>query len=174
MHTKVGIIILLILLLAALLLCTACKPEPTVGDVTDNTDPAAPKEIASREIAEFYARFFHRECENAEGGHAFAFSVTAGDDGTLTAKEAHTELSAPADEAFLLTLQEIIEAHDLVQKNGVYKVTAGLPPEYQPSELTVRYASGEVLTFTEKNDPAAEWSKAVYAAFAELFAQQGE
>jgi len=174
MYPKIGIFFLLLLLLAALLLCTACKPEPTVGGVTDNTDPDAPKEIVSREITEFYAHFYHRECENAEGGHTFTFSVTAGDDGALTAKEAHAELSAPAGEAFLLTLQEIIEAHDLVQRNGVYKVTAGLPPEYQPCELTVHYASGEVLTFTVKNDPAAEWSKAVYAAFAELFAQQGE
>ena len=172
MRIRIGIGILLFLL-AALLLCTACKSEPTVGEVTDNTDPAAPKEIASREITEFYAHFYHRECENAEGGHTFTFSVTADEDGTLIAKEALTGLSVPAEEAFLLALQKIIEAHDLVQKNGIYKVTAGLPPEYQPCELTVRYASGEVLTFTEKNDPAAEWSKAVHAAFAERFAAQG-
>lgn len=167
--------ILLILLCAALLIgLTACKPEPSVGNVTDNTDLDAPKEIGSREIAEFYTCFYRHDCETEEGGHSFEFGITTDESGVLTASEKLSGLSFPVDEALLCELQEIIEGQDLVSKNGVYKLTAGLAPECGRCELTVTYATGEVLTFTVNNDPFAPWSRQVYTAFQERFCAQGE
>ena len=47
-------------------------------------------------------------------------------------------------------------------------------PANQPCTLDVGYDSGERLTFTADNQPAADWEIAVYTAFAEWFSGKGE
>ena len=150
------------------------EPEPIDGGTTYWEDPDAPKAIESREITGFYAAFYLSERWNAEEIHDFEFRVTRGEDGVLTASEAISGVCLPADEALLSALQRVIDAYGLASRNGVYDVTAGLPPEYQERTLRVDYASGECLRFTVNNDPYAEWAEEVYTVFADWFARQGD
>ena len=144
------------------------------GGVTDKTDKRAPKVIASKEITEFHAHFLLKE--EWSRGHVsefYTFDVKKDAAGVLTASEGLTGISAPADAGLLSALQGVIDKCGVAQKNGVYYVTAGLPPEFWPCELSVKYASGEKLAFTHDNDPSAEWAKNVYLAFSKWFEARG-
>ena len=145
------------------------------GGTTDKTDPDAPKEIVSKEISDFYVTFF-LEGEWSPGREymQYEFVVKPDENGVLTASETGIGISAPADAEFLASLQDIIDKYDLAESNGVYRVTAGLPPEFQWCNLTVNYRSGETLTFTTNNNPDAEWIKDTYLLFADLFAKNGD
>ncbi|MCR5789069.1 MAG: hypothetical protein K6G83_04195 [Lachnospiraceae bacterium] len=151
----------------------ALEEEPISGGVTDKTDPNAPKEIRSDEISDFDAEFYLGWRWMGEDDHNFAFSVKPDEEGTLIAAEDNSGISLPADEKLLTALQEVIREYDLASMNGVYQVTAGLPPEFRPCKVTVRYASGEELTFTMDNDPEAEWAEDIYTVFAQWFKEQG-
>lgn len=153
-------------------------PEPeavTTGGVTNKTDPAAPKTITSKEIANYYVNFMlDGEWSSGNKNVFYTFEVKPDTNGVLTASEAVTGVSAPADKALLDALQGIVDEYRLAEQNGVYKLTAGVDPsEFGPCTLTVNYASGEKLTFTVDNEPYAEWARATYLAFAGWFASQG-
>ena len=150
------------------------KPGHICGGTTDLTDKSAPKSIVSKEIEQFSASFFLAERCNAEKEHKFSFHIGEAEDGELTVSEKRSGKSLPADEKLLQKMQDIIDRHRLVLKNGEYIVTAGLPPEYQPCSLKVTYASGETLTFTENNDPYSLWALDIYTAIAEYFSENGD
>ena len=147
---------------------------PVTGGVTDKTDRKAPKVIESKDISDYYAAFLlSGEWSQGNKNVFYTFAVKPDDSGVLTATESVTGTSAPADKELLDALQAIIDECKLAEWNGEYRITAGLPPEYQPSTLTVNYASGEKLTFTLNNEPSWEWSRATYLAFANWFAARG-
>lgn len=150
------------------------KPGHICGGTTDLTDKSAPKSIVSKEIEQFSASFFLAERCTAEKEHEFSFHIGKAEDGELTVSEKRSGKSLPADEKLLQKMQDIIDRHRLVLKNGEYIVTAGLPPEYQPCSLKVTYASGETLTFTENNDPYSLWALDIYTAIAEYFSENGD
>ncbi len=161
--------------LLTLLGLNGCGKAPATGGVTDKTDPEAPKTIASKDIAEFHASF----CLGGEWSPGretvfYTFDISPDAAGTPTASESVTGVSAAADGALLRALQEIIDAEGLAERNGKDRVTAGLPPDRGPCTLSVRYASGETLSFRHNNDPLAGWAKKMYLAFAEWFASQGQ
>lgn len=146
------------------------------GGEVDHTDYTAPKEIESKDITDYYATF------NIEGKWApgqrdvfYTFEVKPDEEGVLMATESVTGVKAVADQALLTSLQEIIDEFELAEHNGEYRITAGIDPSlYGPSTLTVNYASGEELNFTQDNDPSEEWAKKTYLAFAKWFAGQGD
>ena len=72
----------------------------------------------------------------------------------------------------MVKLQSIIDAHNLAAINGIHRITAGLPPAYQPCRFKASYASGELLQFTQNNNPEADWAKQTYLAFANWFAEK--
>ncbi len=153
--------------------------DPICGGVTDKTDTDAPKTIGSDEISDFYANFylawrFRGDDRDDYRTHQFEFSVKPDGTGKLLASESNSGVSLPADEELLNALQAVIRENRLELKNGVYEVTAGLPPEYWPCELTVNYGSGEKLTFTEDNNPEAEWAEDIYDIFAGWFKENGD
>lgn len=150
------------------------KPGHICGGTTDLTDKSAPKSIVSKEIEQFSASFFLAERCTAEKEHEFSFCIGEAEDGELTVSDKRSGKSLPADEKLLQKMQDIIDRHRLVLKNGEYIVTAGLPPEYQPCSLKVTYASGETLTFTENNDPYSLWALDIYTAIAEYFSENGD
>ena len=177
-------VLLMGLLLSALALFTLCGcidlsltgigQRPESGGVTDKTNPRAPKEIKSKEITEFRTNIvllgeWSYGRENAE----YIFNIKNNEEGVLTASEETTGVSFPADEALLTGLQEIIDEQRLAVKNGYYRVTAGLPPEYQQFTFEAVYASGESIKFTSNNNPEAEWAKKIYLLFADWFADKG-
>ena len=147
------------------------RDEYITGGTTDRTDADAPKEIVSKDIASFDASFilFTRWTAD-EDDNAYHFTVQPDESGVLTAKEEYRGISLPADGELLAALQEVIDAQELASMNGIYRVTAGLAPEYQPGGLTVRYQSGETLSFTTDNNPYALWSEQTYDVFAAWFA----
>ncbi len=155
--------------------CTE-EPEPIDGGNTIHQDPDAPKEITSKEITDYEASFcvFTRWSDEEHEDNTFLFTVKKDENGVLTAYEENRGISYPADEELLISLQEIIDRYELVKLNGLYDVTAGLAPEYQPGGMTVNYASGENLTFTTDNNPYALWSEETYDVFAAWFAEKGD
>ena len=147
---------------------------PISGGTVDKTDPDAPKTIRSRDIAEFYASFFLETRWTAAERRAFTFRIEPDETGAPVAEETGSGLRFPADDALLNALQAVVEETGLAARNGVYRVTAGLAPEYQACDLRIVYASGEVLWFTVNNDPTALWSEKIYDVFAAWFAAQGD
>jgi hypothetical protein len=170
-----------LLSLLMLFLLTACtqetgpdpEPEPVDGGTTTHIDANAPKVIESKDIKEFSVNFYLWNRWRGDEERFFRFLIEE-DAGVLTASEELSGISLPADEALLTRLQEIIDKYELVKNNGIYSVTAGLPPEFQERTLFVGYASGETLTFTMNNEPAAEWAEDIYDLFADWFAAKGD
>ncbi len=145
------------------------EEEPMDGENTTHQDPNAPKEIASDEITQMHTYFYLATRWYGEEDGFFDFEID-----TTAAKETNTNISVPSNTELLQKLQAVIRNNDLISKNGLYDVTAGLPPEYQPCGMTVTYKSGEKLTFTEDNNPFALWSEEMYDILAEHFAKNGE
>ncbi len=151
------------------------EPEPIAGGTTNNTDPDAPKEIESKDITSFYATFYWTgEWINEYGGNQYEFKASLNEDGSITAEETSQGISLTGSGGLMEKLQEIIDDNDLAAQNGVYEVTAGLPPEFDHCSVNVDYASGENLTFTTNNNPDAQWIKDTYFAFAGWFAENGD
>lgn len=149
------------------------KDEPLCGGVTDKTDLNAPKVIESTDIESYFSCFYLHKYGDPVKCEQLRFSVNKNEDGVLTAKEELTGSVAEADEELLNSLQKIIEKNKLVEKNGIYRTTAGLPPEFDPVTVTVNYKSGESLTFTENNDPTSVWADEITAVFTDWFEKKG-
>ena len=149
--------------------------EEICGGNTNLTDYDAPKEIKSEEITEFYAKFYSnlRFYNDDEGGSFYEF-IIQDESGELMVTEINTGISSPADDELLTKLQDCITANELAKKNGIYDVTAGLPPEYQPCVVDITYASGENLYFSYDNDPYDEWLEDMVDVFDEWFSAKGE
>ena len=155
------------------LLMTGCgktaDEEIICGGNTKNNDPEAPKVIESTEIVGFSLAVFLAERCTAEEDHRFDFQIKTDENGVLTAYEHHSGIRCPADETLLDALQEVISQNNLAAMNGIYDVTAGLPPEYKPRRLDVEYASGETLYYTVDNDPYEAWAVQICDVFADWF-----
>ena len=145
------------------------------GGTTDKTDYNAPKEIKSKDITDFHTEFYlNGEWVPGTEGETYTFDVKEDGFGVLTASESTTGIRCEADDELLSALQTVIDERGLAEKNGVYNITAGLPPEFWPCNLTVNYASGENLTFTTDNNPEADWAKDTYLVFADWFSEKGD
>ena len=154
--------------------------EPVCGGTTDKTDHDAPKKIVSRDLTDFHAHFYLRgEWSPGREDRFYTCEVKKDEQGALTAA-VWTDttdaalITVPAEEALLASLQAVIEKEGLASRNGIYRVTAGLPPEFQACHFSASYASGETLAFTENNNPDAEWTRETYLIFADWFAEKGD
>ena len=160
------------IMLAALagLLLSACRPAeeaPLCGGVTNRTDHSAPKVIESKEIAEFSASFWITDEHASQSGRweLQAFKESSG--GVAVSVRGVVQGQAQADTSFLADLQEVIDRFGLAKSNGIDRVTAGLPPRFSPTRLSVDYASGERLYFQMNGDPKAEWPRVLLELFLE-------
>ena len=150
------------------------KPSHVCGGTTDKTDHNAPKEIKSKDITDLSVTFYlSGEWSSFETKQRFSFDIKPDENGGLTLTELDKHLSAAADKDLLASVQQVIDETRLALKNGISKVTAGLPPPYQPCYVTINYASGEKISFTENNNPDAKWAKQMYLTFADWFASHG-
>ena len=143
------------------------------GGTTTKQDPDAPKEITSKDIVAMDVSFYTEVRWDKEENHDFTFVISE-ENGELVASEPNIGMSEVADEELLTKLQDVIDDEKLVSRNGLYDVTAGLPPEYQEKSFTVTYESGEELHFTENNNPQEGWSAKFYDIFMEWFASKGD
>ena len=159
------------IMLAALagLLLSACWPAeevPLCGGVTDRTDHSAPKVIGSKQISSIAASFWIQD----EEGRGTRWKLSAKKDssgGVSVSVEGAGKEEAQAESAFLDAVQEVIDRFELAKLNGIDRVTAGLPPAYSPTSLSVDYASGERLYFQMNGKPEAEWPRALLEIFLE-------
>ena len=159
------------IMLAALsgLLLSACWPAeeaPLGGGVTDRTDHSAPKVIESKEITALSASFWIQD----EEGRGARWTLSAKKDssgGVSVSVGRAVQEQAQADAAFLDAVQKMIDRFELTKLNGIDRVTAGLPPAYSPTRLSVDYASGEFLYFQMNGRPEAEWARALLELFLE-------
>ena len=160
--------------------CASAVDRPECGGTTDKTDHNAPKTIVSKDLTDYYAHFYlPGEWSPGRKDRFYTVEVRKDEQGVLTATVWTDSLkdacvSLPADEKLLAKLQAIIDERRLAGSNGVYRVTAGLPPEFQACHFKANYASGEKIEFTQNNNPDAEWTRETYLTFAEWFAEKGD
>lgn len=160
------------IMLAALagLLLSSCWPAedvPLCGGVTDRSDRSAPKSIVSKEIASLAASFWL--CDEERVAYWSLSARKDGPDAVFASVEGERQEQARADTSLLDEAQDIIDRYGLAKSNGIDRVTAGLPPQFNPSRLRVDYASGERLYFQMNGDPGAEWPKAMLDIFLKAF-----
>ena len=153
--------------------CRKKPADPIAGGTTTYVDPDAPKDLPAGELTEFSATLFLNNRWHGDEEHEFAFTVSPDESGSPVAAEANTGISAPADRALLDALAGIVARYDLASKNGLYDVTAGLPPEAWAYPFRASYSSGEEITFTVNNNPHSEWGEEVYDVFASWFDERG-
>ena len=154
--------------------CGGMKDSIVDGGTTDNTDYNAPKVIKSKEITGFSSSFYiSGEWSEGNPDITYYFIIRKDENGKLIASETRTKVSCEADNELLTDLQKIVDEYKLAEFNGIDKVTAGLPYEYESHTTSIQYASGESINFTMNNDPEAKWTRAVYLVFAEWFSSKG-
>ena len=147
-----------------LIACWSAEEVPLCGGVTDRTDHSAPKVIGSKQISAVVASFWLRD----EEGRGTRWTLSAKKDssgGVSVRVEGSVKEEAQAESSFLDAVQEVIDRFELAKLNGIDRVTAGLPPAYSPTWLSVDYASGERLYFQMNGDPGAEWPCALLELF---------
>lgn len=151
-----------LLVLFMVLSLFACQKEEVIcGGTTDQSDPDAPKVIESKEIKEFYTYFYIDAYQNSDGLNIFEYEIQIKDDHLLL-KEVRLEEEKTLEKEVLHQIQDIIDQYELVQYNGIDKLTAGIAPAYYKCEMKVLYESGEVLHFRMQNDPEAAWAIDLY------------
>ena len=147
--------------------------EPVDGGTVTHVDSDAPKTVESKELTAFSAELFLSNRWYGDEQHEFHFLISPDQSGALTASEANSGVSLPADEELLTGLAEIVAEYDLASMNGLYDVTAGLPPEAWAHPFHAAYASGEEISFTVNNQPFSAWGEAVYDLYASWFEKHG-
>lgn len=176
------IVMLLLLSMGVALTLAGCRafrtekqenlPEdpPICGDRTHRIDEAAPTTIVSKEITAFSASFYYTDQYEdgifREGKYSFVIEESENREWILT-MSGPFQASTVVEKEVLADVQEILDKYQLAESNGLYSVTAGLPPEFTPCALSVEYASGEQLAFTMDGDPGVLW----YTAFLDYFLQ---
>ena len=148
----------------ALMSLPPARESMSGGVVHDRTDHSAPKAIVSREITELSASFWLEGGDFPRGAWTLHASRDSSDTIALSV-QGGVQAQAFAEPALLSELQEVIERFGLVKRNGVDRVTSGLPPEYSPVSLKAEYASGERLYFRTNGSPRAGWPEALLEIF---------
>ena len=147
--------------------------EPVTGGIVDETDFDAPKTIESEDLTDLTVSFYAYGEYFSDDGGVYHYELHR-DDGRVTLAETdYYNVSAEVDGKVAEEAAALIRKYDLAASNGVNRVTAGLPPEYQPCSLTADYASGEVLSFRKDGDPEDEAMKAFRKLFNRAFTEAG-
>lgn len=167
--------------------CSACgrpqsEPEPDAngdqapitGGVTDQTDFDAPKDITSKDLTDLTMTFYaYGDFFSDIGEGEFHYELHKEADRVTLAETSYYNVEAEVSEELLDEAQALIDKYGLASKNGIDRVTGGLPPDYGPWSLTATYASGEKISFYEDGDPRAEWTKAFRKLFNRALTEEG-
>ncbi len=144
------------------------------GGTTNKTDYDAPKEIKSDNLVRLSMGFYHEDKYDKSNGRYYIFVLEPDADGKLILKDSYVGEGFEVSESVLDGAQEIIKKYDLAKANGVNKITAGLPPEYEECDFIAEYDSGERISFAENSDPSSEWGNEFIEYFADIFAENGD
>lgn len=148
--------------------------EPVCGGVTNNTDYDAPKVINSDNLVKLSMGFYHEDKFDKSNGRYYTFILESDSDGKILLKDRRDDEGFTVDKSVLDGAQKIIKKYDLAKANGVNKITAGLPPEYEECDFSAEYDSGERISFAENSDPSSEWGREFIDYFAPIFAANGD
>lgn len=149
--------------------------EYETGQVTDNTDPNAPKTVSSTEITQFYCYFSTTTMAEPGTLGNSRFTMSAKKDGdTVTGSlqiDGMREFSREfaADASFMEELQSVgYEMFEMAQYNGISHHVAGLPEDFGAT-LDVQYASGESIYAADNQDNFLSFG--LMSALVDLFTQ---
>lgn len=148
--------------------------EPVCGGVTNNTDYDAPKVINSDNLVKLSMGFYHEDRFDSSNGRYYTFILESDSDGKIFLKDSRAGEGFEVEKSVLVGAQAIIKKYDLAKANGVNKITAGLPPEYEECDFSAEYDSGERISFAENSDPSSEWGREFIDFFAPIFAANGD
>lgn len=151
--------------------------DVTCGGTTDTTDYDAPKEIKSNTLVSLSVGFYHEDKYDRGKGRYYTFYLEPDESGKLYLREdysADTQDKFEVDQSVLDGVQAIIKKYDLAKTNGIHKVTAGLPPEFDTCYLEAKYDSGEYISFSENSNPSGDWTGELVDYFAEVMADKGD
>ena len=143
------------------------------GSFHDNSDREAPKEIESKEIVEFSARFFVFDDFDSSHGSLYRYEITSADGVYTLSEKRRYRIETEISENNLADVQALIEKNNLASLNGIHSQTDGLPAEYQPCYLDVLYASGETLSFSFDGEPYSKWMRDFRSYFDSVFTEAG-
>lgn len=150
------------------------RPEEECGGKIVKTDPKAPKSIKSDDITFFETEFFRNEDDTYRNSGYYRFMLNKDENGSYTISGDKKEaLKCETDREFATKLGKLIRDYGLIEQNGKYEVTSGLPPECGPFVLRAEYSSGERLWFTCDGDPDDKFTGAVLDLFAKEFGKHG-
>ena len=148
--------------------------EPVCGGVTNNTDYDAPKVITSDNLVKLSMGFYHEDRFDSSNGRYYTFILESDSDGKILLKDSRAGEGFEVEKSVLVGAQAIIKKYDLAKANGVNKITAGLPPEYEECDFSAEYDSGERISFAENSDPSSEWGREFIDYFAQIYAENGD
>lgn len=149
------------------------KPDDRIenGGTHRSQDTGAAKVIESKNIVEFntFCYWYNRDLWRPEPVR-FSVSRENGEGPFILTRD---DTKVETDESFLAKLQEIIEKHKLVSKNGQFEHTYGLPPEFTDYVLKAVYDSGEVLYFDTNGGPESPWCADLRKALCDELVRNG-
>lgn len=144
------------------------------GGTTDLTDINAPKTIYSKDIVKFSANFFAYDKYDTSKGGVFLIKIAGNEKGeSVLSVNGVYRHSTVVDSSVLDGVQAIIDKYRLARNNGVSRVTAGLPSQYDPCGLSVVYASGEELSFYMNGSPDMNWAQEMRDYFLGVLTRAG-
>ena len=134
------------------------QPEPPVcGGTEDNTDPSAPKTVASTQIQSFsfttsLLNYTLSEISPLIPPRYEFSAVREGDGVKCTCARFGEERMFTAKAGFLDELQSIITRYSFAAQNGLSRYTNGLPDDFGGT-LKVEYVSGECIYASDNQSP---------------------
>lgn len=141
------------------------------GGTVSSHDPNAARVIESKNIVEFQTNcYWHNKDLWRSEPVRFSVSRENGEGPFILTRD---DTKVETDGSFLAKLQEIIEKHRLVSKNGDYEHTFGIPPEYTDYEIRAVYDSGEELHFITNGSPESLWCADLRKALCDELVRHG-
>lgn len=141
------------------------------GGTVSSHDPNAARVIESKNIVEFQTNcYWHNKDLWSSKPVRFSVSRENGEGPFILTRD---DTKVETDGSFLAKLQEIIEKHRLVSKNGDYEHTYGIPPEYTDYEIRAVYDSGEELHFITNGSPESLWCADLRKALCDELVRHG-
>ena len=130
--------------------------EPEDGRRTDNSDPDAPKSIASKQIVTVDCRFSTVDLAEPGvlGNHIYRLTARLENGavkGTYDVLDTGESHAFRDDHSFLNRVRELVDRYDVAGLNGHSAEVQGLPGDYG-ADLEIRYGSRESISIHDNSE----------------------
>lgn len=163
---KKKIEIFILLLIMAFL--SSCKSDIDIDDggIINNSNNQAPKSIISKDI-EYLSTHFNID------NHTYDIEIINDNNSIILSETSEFNIKEVICKEDLQRFQRIIDNYNLVNKNGYDVVSVGLPDEYSPMYIDIKYQSGETLHYKDDGNPYCLWTKSILRLLKRLFIEKG-